>query len=407
MGTLSTVLIEELTGAMRSVELQGGGLPHAGAEWAARLKVTTTWYPGNGDEATQQVLGPQEMPSKWEGTWRTTQLTRAPVVVTDGGTFRVVDPTILWDVFDALRAGGARLRVTWQSQTPDLKAVTVVREGRLTEFTVKVDRATDIKWEANWDWLGRGSKAQKVAATRDASVADTKDALQAELTDFTTSLDSSPVVTSGPRQILKAPSAFTLGQLESFAQAPLAIVNSAVRAVQQQVSRVQQLGDLASGIANEPFAIADACVTLARNTVATANVMGDTLSAQPVEAQSLKSDAVSLTRAAVTFGKTLETQRRLSRAAQRIADTTRLRLSRNQGGPSAPTHASSALANGGLLAVHVTRNGDTAEGLSRRYYKTSDGAVDILRANHLPWTQVSFAPGTTLIIPLLTSKKGF
>ncbi len=86
---------------------------------------------------------------------------------------------------------------------------------------------------------------------------------------------------------------------------------------------------------------------------------------------------------------------------------TRLRLSRNQGGPATPNHANQALANGGIRAVHVTRRGDTAEGLARRYYKTSDGAVDILRANHLPWTQVDFAPGTTLIIPLLTSKKGF
>ena len=74
--TFTSILIEEVTGQQRSVELVGSGMPKQGAAWSSLLKVVTTWYTGN-DQATQQVLGPRDPPSKWEGRWARTMLSRS------------------------------------------------------------------------------------------------------------------------------------------------------------------------------------------------------------------------------------------------------------------------------------------------------------------------------------------
>src|ERR1700722_19815557 len=58
-----------------------------GAEWAMKVSAVTTWYPGNPDEATQQVLGPQELPSRWNGDWRRTMIGTSPGgYIAEGGT---------------------------------------------------------------------------------------------------------------------------------------------------------------------------------------------------------------------------------------------------------------------------------------------------------------------------------
>ena len=62
--TFTSILIEEAT---RPAASRGSwrcsGMPKQGAAWSSLLKVVTTWYTGN-DQATQQVLGPRDPPSK-------------------------------------------------------------------------------------------------------------------------------------------------------------------------------------------------------------------------------------------------------------------------------------------------------------------------------------------------------
>lgn len=406
--TSNSLTIEELAGQQRKIVLTGSGMPHVGAEWSSMLSVKTRWYPGNGDEATQQVLGPQDPPSKWEGTWRRTMLSRSPAVVTAGQAFNVVDPHLLVDSVEAVQRAGARLRVTWQATTPDGGAFSRVREGRLVKFTHKWDRVTDVHWEAEFEWVGRGTQTQKVVATRDGSASDAKDALQAELTNFTGVLQTTNPSIFNSKPSIPGSSIFdTLGQLEALALAPLALVTSISRKIEQEVSALKELGDMASNIANEPFAIAEAVSNLATNTSAVMNSFYDELSSQPVEQQVLKDDVSTISLAANTFGKSIEAQRRLARRANEIGQQAQAARSRAMGRPSVGRQASSALDGTGLLAIHVTRKGDTPESLSRRYYrKNPDHYVDIMRANHLPWTQVTFDPGTTLIIPRLTGKQG-
>src|SRR5208283_5301007 len=103
------------------------------------------WYPGNGDEATQQVLGPQELPSRWNGEWNRTRLGRQPALYSDetGSQITMVDPTDLRDVIESITRAGRRLRVVWgvTSDTGDPSATgTLTREGRCTELKFKHTR---------------------------------------------------------------------------------------------------------------------------------------------------------------------------------------------------------------------------------------------------------------------------
>ena len=86
----SSLTIEELGPAgpdfqPRKIVLIGPALPFQGAEWGFENQIVTTWYPGNGQEATQQNLGPREMPSAWEGEWKRTLMGKSPSIFIDEG----------------------------------------------------------------------------------------------------------------------------------------------------------------------------------------------------------------------------------------------------------------------------------------------------------------------------------
>src|ERR1700722_1773414 len=116
MAAGSVITIAETSGTQaRRVSLIGSALPDWGASWKTSQKVVTDWYPGNGTTATQQVLGPREMPSTWEGQWRRNMMVRAP---SSFGSAAQTDqpcatPATLRDFLDLVFFQGARLQVTW------------------------------------------------------------------------------------------------------------------------------------------------------------------------------------------------------------------------------------------------------------------------------------------------------
>ena len=114
----SEIAIEELTATEvgllpRKLVLRGPSLPFMGAEWATEQNVKTTFYTGN-REGTQQVLGPREVPSTWQGEWRRTMLGHDPAAYFDefGANNAIVSPHILREIVDSILIGGAKLRVT-------------------------------------------------------------------------------------------------------------------------------------------------------------------------------------------------------------------------------------------------------------------------------------------------------
>ncbi len=120
--TGSSLTIEETASAgagfqPRKITLLGPALPFMGAEWGFENNVQTTWYPGNAIEATQQNLGPREMPSNWEGEWKRTLMGRLPTRYVDesGQEHKIVSPHVLREVFEdvarAARQGRPQLRI--------------------------------------------------------------------------------------------------------------------------------------------------------------------------------------------------------------------------------------------------------------------------------------------------------
>jgi hypothetical protein len=143
-----------------SVILTGRALPYRPAEFSGKLRLQTTWYPGN-PVATAQVLGPLESPSTFHGMWKDrfisgpawdgtvsdsippAQLTNDFADFSSGGLNSAAD---LCDLLDAIRRSGLPVRVTWDQW---------VRLGFLTEFGFKPHRHQDVEWTATFTWISQ------------------------------------------------------------------------------------------------------------------------------------------------------------------------------------------------------------------------------------------------------------
>jgi len=370
-----------------------------GAEWGMKLSVVTTWYPGNGDEATQQVLGPQELPSRWNGEWNRTRLGRQPALYSDetGSQITMVDPTDLRDVLESIARAGRRLRVVWgvTSDTGDPSATgTLTREGRCTELKFKHTRVQDIEWEGNFEWQSRGTQTQKVSSTRANTVNSNSAAYQNKIN----ALVAANVQASLQSQ---APSNITLGQIEALANYPTALTNALAREVQQIASDVGTVVDIAATLASQPVQIANRAINLARNTVSEINSFYDELSEVPIEYMSLKTDVASICFAINTYYPQSDAARDAANVGQQfVIDLQQEIQSLDNVGLINPQRLTNP---NSVQQVHVCKVGDTPVSVSQEYYQTPDHAVDILRANKMSWYTPTFPPGKIVIIPVLPS----
>lgn len=417
----STLTVEELTAPRgadglrpRRLTLVGSALPFQGARWGGENALTTTWYPGNGEEATQQILGPREAPSSWEGVWRRTLLGRAPVPYWDerGLYNTLVQPDVLRDVFESILRGGARLRVTWtvagavadgDPRYSTLRNVQkqIVREGRAKSWAFPHDRHTDIEWSVEFHWVSRGRSVASVASGRDETdPLQLAAALESNLNATRAELDTRQRTLPGASD--KAVPRVTLGQFEQLAKAPSTLARVYARKLTQLTSSFKQAGQIVNTFARQPFEVANVAVDTAHNAVSVANEFVDQMGRLPLEAQATKARAAALVRAAQGFGRQTETavlaarrwrdaQAKLERAAVRFASR----------GPGGQPHAQASKGHvrAQVLAVHVVRDGETPTRLSMRYYGTPDRAADILRANRLPLSLARLPRGRVLFIP--------
>jgi nucleoid-associated protein YgaU len=124
---------------------------------------------------------------------------------------------------------------------------------------------------------------------------------------------------------------------------------------------------------------------------------------QPIEKQTLKNKVSDLGRAAKYFGDIRAEATRVSRQSLQLEGQVRqLVVSGGNRGEISMREASNAK-KGDIIAVYVTKAGDTPQSIAKRFYKNPDHNLDILRANRLPWTTPTFRPGTILVIPQLTT----
>jgi hypothetical protein len=405
----STLLIEELNNdggsPRRIVTLVGPSLPFMGAMWGFENELVTTWYNGNPAEATQQILVPKELPSAWEGEWNRTLMGKVPAKFQDqDNTIAVIDPIVLRDLVEDIGRQGLRLRVSWivDGDRPDQRSKTV-REGRMKKAEFKHTRMQDIAWSIEFHWLGRGRAQQRVVSVRDDSQTAALAALNADFVDFLAAAKAADFINSLPTTRLSA-TTVTLGQLEAMADAPNRILTSATRSLTRQLNTFKDAVALGKKFVTMPQQLANTTVDFARNSLAIANRTADTLSRIPAEQTSFKSKVSDVTRSASYFGRNVDATRRIARRAYefdvkvragRVTGALRGELDRTQttGRPS------------DVLATYVTKQGDTPQRLSMKFYQTPDHAVDILRTNRLPDYQTSFPKGKILIIPNLKTTR--
>jgi hypothetical protein len=384
----STLTIQEVDSATgsspRSLVLQGPSLPLQGAGWGFANKLVTTWYPGNGAEGAQQVLMPTELPSTWNGDWRRTMMGNIPAIYTDetGSVTSIVDPFVLWTAFETIARGGLRLRVTWavDGSTSD-KQGKIVREGRCAELSIKAIRLQDIEWTAKFDWVSRGAKTQKASAVRDSSLTAGVAALSAATLNLSA----------------------LASQLQSLASAPLRAFNSLLGSVSNTVGQLQALANVALTLKNEPSQIGHSASMFMRNLSNTVNLYEDQLSRTPAETRTPKPQSVGAMLAALNASNSTGDA---ANAVAQQASNLNVQL-RAAVYPPALSGAMTVQTTTGTVSnvetIYVTKDGDTPQRISQRFYSTPDHAVDILQANRLPWYQAKFPKGKGLVIPILTT----
>lgn len=403
MAGSSSLTITELGSAPgdkpRKVVLVGSGLPYMGAEWGGQLSISTTWYPGNDREATQQVLGPQVLPNTWSGGWHRTMLGKTPALCTtsDGFTPRVSAPTDLVNVLEGMFRAGRRLQVVWATeQSGGTAALTqqITRVGRAKTWRWRYRTEHDIEWEIAWEWSGRNLTTPRVTSTRPNTVTQMGAAYEAAIQALVDAAAAAQAAKYAPHPI-------TLGQLEAFANTPALLANEANRSALKLQHELGQITDIASTLASQPQAVANTAINHARNARAQAKSIYRKFSASGVETLSKKGDAASVLHAHKTFGAVQDNALLAARAAMDFEVGVRQSVVKS----SAPLSGASAMTTapppGSILTAVVCKQGDTPKSLSMRYYDSPDHDVDILKANKLAWFLPVFKPGQIIVIPVL------
>lgn len=406
----STMTIVELTaptGAQpRTVTLQGPSLPFMGAKWGFENALVTTWYPGNGDEASQQNLGPKEMPSTWTGEWNRTLMGKTPTQVTDdqGGSQVIVAPFVLYQFLEDILRAGQRIRVTWSVASEDSDSRgKIIREGRCRSFQITATRIQDLEWEATFEWQSRGQRVQRVADAVLGNLSAQAAQLQLSLANMA-SVASAQAFISENAAIPGSASNITLGQLENFANAPTTLVRNLGISFEKVQTQLEQVADIAATLESQPTQVVSSAVNIAKNAIAIGNQAIDELGQVPFEGMSQSTGIADLLRSYRYFGQSSDAMLASITAAQSLNAQMQARAPTPAGAGALSPQSAQAQA-GDLIAAYVTKDGDTPQRISQRFYNSPDHAADIMQANRLPWGQARFPKGQVLFIPTLRQQQ--
>lgn len=145
------LVIEQLAGARRRVELDADDLPDQGAESGVEQRVQTRWAPGAA-EPVVQVLGPRHLPMTLRGLW-------------DDAATRYEDVRSLVETMTAIVTDGVRVRLVWGEVWR--------REGLILRFTPRWDLESMVGWELELDThQGEGASTQALRLRAQQTRAD-------------------------------------------------------------------------------------------------------------------------------------------------------------------------------------------------------------------------------------------
>ena len=160
----SVLIIEELTGDQRTVQLQGRALPYRPFIVSTGQRVEVTWLPGVA-EGTGTVLGPEDFPTSMNGFWKDKfiqQLQGDGPLQLNGQTVQTVVKAV--STFESIANSGQLLQLTW---------FTTKRQGYLKKFTQKWHNSHDVEWEMDFEWISKGEPMGPPVFASTAQAGDT------------------------------------------------------------------------------------------------------------------------------------------------------------------------------------------------------------------------------------------
>ncbi len=395
----SVITIVERDGKKRELELRGPGLPKQGASWEVENRLVTAWYPGNSQEATQQVLGPMLSPSDWEGIWRTTQLIGCPCLWRDGGEQPITRADTLRQRFETLATSGALLRVTWAGA----EGRRIVREGRIGPFKASFDRFDDIAWSASFVWVSKGDgagEASNVTTRTDEGLEASLRVMNDALADLQSAIDDA-ALRSAFAGLPNSASDFTLGSLENLVRAPVVLLQSYSRAVTQIQTRITQVTAIVQSVEDSPAALAGQMSDTAQEIGVTMHRLFDDFSRQPPELLTHRPERPAAVGSALGYyGRVLSAARRVARAASTVQAKSRRKRSASSGRTGRHDRARP----GDAVRIHHPSAADTFAGLALKFYGDAELGHRIAKANNQPAHKLKPGAGRPILIPVLTGQ---
>lgn len=250
----NSLIIEEITGSKRRIELQGRAMPFRKVEWKQHQRNVKINYPGN-PQAVFQILGTEYMPTTFTGTWRDRYLGADQAIT-------------LVEFMQALNDAGQELRVTWGDNT---------RRGILEEFTHGHDdvakTAGDIHWTAIFNWSGKDND-REVSFKRATF----------------NSIDASKKIKGLASALLGIPLPESLNGL---AEGILA-VQDFIGDIEHAVSQIEKAIETATSLIELPFETARRVVTLLERVRGDAMKIVSTISSIPALSVAIVDDVKSL-----------------------------------------------------------------------------------------------------------------
>lgn len=400
---VSEIEIEELTGTLkRKVTLRGPSLPHKGVTFGTNNRVSTTWYSGNATEATQQILGPTEAPTSFDGYWRRTLMGKDPALYSSVNSkeTKITTPFVLKDIMESIARDGCRVKVTWTSMSYLGAIFSEQRIGRFENITFKYDTESDIGWTANFAWMSRGTEQQRVVAFRNADPSQSADALVLLMNEITEDFDDDFTArTSGQKRIKgQGVPTLSLNQLSALADYPNNLMKGVTRDLNRVVKQFNDAVEIYQKFQSIPGQLSNTITTAMKNTETLVKQYKQKDSGIPAEERSIDNapdNAMIMSIRADMFRKKVDQIGKESKNSMYQFLTQFSRSGNNQ----AQTNSNQSTSANTVDTMYITKDGDTPSSVSMKFFNTYDRAIDILKCNHLPWTMTFFPVGKILIIP--------
>lgn len=392
----SSLLLEEQTGIKRSLELRGNGLPHHWAAFPVEQRVVTKWNPGNGGEATQQVLGPREGSPEWEGEWNTTLLVSAPALYSERGGLqqKVARARTLVNLVEAIVRGGALVKLTWTED--DSGQLPIVRLGRPTKLEPAYRSNDDVRWRLTWEWKGRGPTAKRVANfKKDGQLSSTKK-VQDELANVTAEL-SNQKIAQAFGSIPFSASNSTLGQLEAFVDGIKGFTKGFANQITLLGSRIKEIGDLAASVESLPADVAQQFADACANVKADCADFADAVSRRGPEAYAAFDQSASvktLVAGSKSFGSAHQAAMQAAAAAVEAQRAVLLKSGQQPGSTGGAGKPSPQ-----VLAIVVARAGDTFASIAKAKLGNGQLGPAVAKASGYPAFALGPTVGELVVVP--------